>query len=174
MSEKNTNGTAVTALESEIFGSAASPGSIHEIPAGSMLAPINPDIPFQFPDKQGRRSQRAEIMDMLIARHGYVGAYVLVKYIEKLVAEDKEGLVHHLKAGAESELEERYGGKAEIAGAKVSISSGRGWYEYPEEVTALEQKKKALEAEIAEMKKSCELDGTATKYKGKAQLTVRF
>ncbi|MBE0645396.1 MAG: hypothetical protein IH600_15035 [Bacteroidetes bacterium] len=119
-------------------------------------------LPSVLPSKHDIKMFRADLIERLTGNLGPLKAYLLVKLIEKIIAEKEEGVIKQLQDGAKSEFQMLYprDKTAEVLGAKVSIK-GRSYWTYPEDINAFEVELKAMEARLKGMKKAAEIDGRA-------------
>lgn len=122
-------------------------------------------LPVEFPKKQEIRTYRADLIEQLTGRMDPLDAYLMVKFIEKVLTEKDEGVVSLMKDRAKEAFLRRFGGsKTEVVrGATVSVKAQTRW-EYPAQIEALERDLAVKKQELANAKKIAEVDGTARKF----------
>ncbi len=133
-------------------------------------------LPKQLPSKHEIKMFRADLVERLTGNLGPLKAYLLVKLIEKIIADKDEGVIKQMQEGAKKEFQQLYprDKSAEILGAKVTIK-GRSWWTYPSDIDAFEVECKAMEARLKGMKKAAEIDGRAIQMQNPdASLSISF
>ncbi|MCZ7558557.1 MAG: hypothetical protein M5R41_19385 [Bacteroidia bacterium] len=123
------------------------------------------EMPAEFPKKQEIRSYRADLLEQLTGRLNPLRAYILVKFIEKVIAEKDEGMVSMLKDLAKDEFINSFPGVKthDINGVTVSIK-GQTRYEYPPHIAEMEKEVAVMKQKIDNAKKIAEIDGSALKF----------
>lgn len=131
-------------------------------------------MPEKFPDKHTMVFQRKAIVEHLVGKFGYLRAYLLMKYIEKLFLDKEDGAINQVKDAAAADFREAYGEKGEVCGVNISTRQGH-FYVYPKEVVDFEAEVEQLKLKLKGMKKAAEIDGSATKYADNDKtITIKF
>jgi|GEM_PF-5290310 len=133
-------------------------------------------FPARLPGKHEIRMHRAELIERLTGELGALRTLILMKLIEKLIADREEGIIQQIKDDALAEFTRLHPDRktAEMHGATVS-RRGKSWYEYPEDVNVLEVRLKELEREFKARKKEAEISGRARKMTSDAaSISVSF
>jgi hypothetical protein len=133
-------------------------------------------LPAILPTKQEIRTFRADLIERLTGNLGPLKAYLLVKLIEKIVADKEEGVIKHLLDGATTEFMSLYPNQktAEVLGVSVT-TKGRSYWTYPVNVNEFEVVVEEMKAKLAGMKKASEIDKSATRMQvPNVSLSVSF
>lgn len=119
-------------------------------------------LPAILPTKQELRTFRADLVERLTGNLGPLKAYILVKLIEKVVADKEEGVIKHLQDKATEEFKLLYpqDKTAEIMGARIT-TKGRTYWTYPANVNEFEMVVAEMTAKLKGMKKASEIDKSA-------------
>lgn len=126
------------------------------------IIPALTTMPAEFPKKQEIRDFRKVLLEELTGRMDPLDAYIMVKLMEKILAEKDEGLTSLMKEHAMDAFLKRFGGSKteEIRGVKVSIKGATTW-QYPAHIAEMEKQLDLLKADIAAEKKKAEITGDA-------------
>lgn len=141
---------------------------------GLELAPER--LPCALPTRQDIRHLRAGLIERLTGNLGPLKAFLLVKLIEKIVADKEEGVIKQLQDGAKREFQQLHPQvkTAEVLGIRVSIK-GRSYWTYPKDIDVLEVEVEDMKRKLAGMKKAAEIDGRAQRMQvPDANLSVSF
>lgn len=133
-------------------------------------------LPTMLPTKQEIRTFRAGLIERLTGNLGPLKGYLLIKLIEKIVADKEEGIIKQLQEAAKAEFQQLYprDKTVEVLGARVSVK-GRSYWNYPEDINAFEMEVESMKSRLAGMKKAAEIDGRAKSIKvSDASLSVSF
>lgn len=121
-------------------------------------------LPAVLPTKQEIRTFRAGLIERLTGNLGPLKAYLLVKLIEKIVADKEEGVIKHLQEDATKEFKSLYpqDKTVEVLGVKVS-TKGRSYWTYPVNVNEFEVVVSEMTDKLKGMKKASEIDKSAVR-----------
>jgi hypothetical protein len=119
---------------------------------------------------------RAGLIERMTGNLGPLKAYLLVKLIEKIIADKEEGIIKQMQDAAKDEFQQLYprDKTADVLGAKVSVK-GRSYWSYPDEVNAFEVEVEEMKRRLSGMKKAAEIDRRAQRMQvPDASLSVSF
>jgi len=121
-------------------------------------------LPVQMPTKHDMKMYRAQLVERLTGELGALRALILVKLIEKIVADKEEGVIEQIKGTALEEFQRDFPGtkSAEINGVSVSVAR-KTWWEYPQDVNELEVEVAEMTRKLKAAKKAAEIEGRAHK-----------
>lgn len=133
-------------------------------------------LPTMLPSKHEIKMFRAGLIERMTGNLGPLKAYLLVKLIEKIIADKDEGLIKQMQDAAKDEFQQLYprDKTADVLGAKVSVK-GRSYWTYPDEINAFEVEVEEMKRRLAGMKKAAEIDRRAQRMQvSDASLSVQF